>query len=262
MKHKELTYDVIAFIVIVIFSISYSWIVQGELLRNPLAFATVTAFLSALYFGYRKKKNWQKIIVGSLVFGLLFGTILEFLANINQSWIVPFSIFPVKFLGVTPLEAIIGYIPMTFFVLVVYEHFFDKDVTHKISHRIWHVIIPVGIFLTAIIISYFIKPNLLMVPYFYLIVGIIAIVYPLLQMILYPILRIRYVKLITMLFFVFFAFEIVGVLFNYWIYPQGDYIGLVSIFGHSFPLEEIIFWMFFYPVTIVSYYESFVDDLK
>ena len=72
----------------------------------------------------------------------------------------------------------------------------------------------------------------------------------------------KYAKLAVSLFFVFFVFEFVGVTFNYWIFPGHDYLGMVNVFGRTFPLEEIIFWMFFYPATIAAYYEEFVDDKK
>ena len=40
------------------------------------------------------------------------------------------------------------------------------------------------------------------------------------------------------------------------------YMGMVTYFGRTFPIEEIIFWILLYPPTIVSYYEEFIDDKK
>ena len=72
----------------------------------------------------------------------------------------------------------------------------------------------------------------------------------------------KYSMIAVSMFFLFFIFEIVGVAFGYWYFPGSQYIGTVTVFRSTFPIEEIIFWMFFYPATIVSYYETFIDDMK
>ena len=51
----------------------------------------------------------------------------------------------------------------------------------------------------------------------------------------------KYTKLSVSLFFVILAWEIVGLTFNYWVFPGKDYFAVVTFFGQSFPAEEIIF---------------------
>jgi len=62
-------------------------------------------------------------------------------------------------------------------------------------------------------------------------------------------------------FFVWFLAEIVVLKTAGWTFP-GQYIGMVTILGVTFPLEELFFWMLWYSVTIISYYEFFLDDQK
>src|SRR3989338_3791222 len=64
----------------------------------------------------------------------------------------------------------------------------------------------------------------------------------------------------------FFPNRILGVIaldhiiwFLLWNFP-GQYIGKINIFGLEFPFEEFFFWTIMSSVSILSYYEIFVDD--
>jgi len=95
-----------------------------------------------------------------------------------------------------------------------------------------------------------------------MILGVLAIIIPIFHCIKRPVLFKKYAMLAVCLFLFLLVVEIIGVAFGYWYFPGSQYIGTVTIFGQHFPLEEIIFWMFFYPATIASYYENFIDDMK
>lgn len=151
---------------------------------------------------------------------------------------------------------------MTAYILVFYEHFFDKDRNHRISPHIWQAIIPGLLAWVMIVFLHYINPSKLSFSHAYLKMGIAAIIPLILQLIRKPKLLSKYILFAIPLFFVIFGSEIVGLTFHYWIFPGKDYLGLVTFFGQSFPVEEIIFWMLLYPSTIASYYERFVDDEK
>jgi hypothetical protein len=55
--------------------------------------------------------------------------------------------------------------------------------------------------------------------------------------------------------------ELVGLHSGYWTFP-GEYIGVVSLMGATFPIEEFFFYVILSSATIISYYELFVDDMK
>jgi len=63
--------------------------------------------LPALYLWYRKRKNYKKILIGSLVLGMLFGFILEFTAELNKDWTIGQMIFNIKILDILPFENIL-----------------------------------------------------------------------------------------------------------------------------------------------------------
>lgn len=265
MKKSEI-FDAAIFTVIIIVASSFPWLAGGTFINNPLnnpgAWSFIIVIPVAIFFGLRKKKNWKKIIVGSLVFGVLFGAILEFIAHVTLAWQVPNTIFPFRILGASTMEALLGYIPMTCLVLIFYEHFFDKDINHKISPHIWQAITPSLLAGGLIIIIYLINPSRLIFSDPYLKMGLAAIIPVVWQLTRSPRLIVKYIKLTASLFFVFFVFEVIAVRFNYWIFPGNEYLGHVTYFGQTFPVEEIIFWMLLYPATIASYYERFVDDNK
>jgi len=257
---KDALLDAAVFVILLIATSSFPWLVAGTPFNNPALWMFIIALPIAAFLGFRKKKNWRKLIAGSLVFGVLFGAILEFIAHITLAWQVPNTIFQFRILGASTFEALLGYMPMTLLILIFYEHFFDEDINHKISPHIWFAIIPAILVMMLITVIYLTNPSRLIFSHPYLKMGIVAIIPMVWQIVKRPPLLLKYLKLSASLFFVFFIFEIVGVTFNYWIFPGNNYLGLVTYFGRTFPVEEIIFWMLLYPATIASYYEKFIDD--
>lgn len=67
------------------------------------------------------------------------------------------------------------------------------------------------------------------------------------------------------IFFFLFALgmEIRAVQYDLWSFHDiKNYLGLITIFGATFPIEEIIFWMTLGPSVAIAYYELFADDGK
>lgn len=260
MENKQ-KIDALIFFILVFIAVLFPWLADGTPWGNPFVWSVVITAPVSIYLGIRKKKNWRKIFAGALVFGSLFGFALEFLANINSVWQEP-TIFGSRVLGVVSWESILFYPIMTIFILVFYEHFFDRDITKKVSSHIWIATIPSILAIVFMVTRYLLVSNSFQMPYTYLILGTLAIIIPLIHCIKKPKLFNKYSKVAVSMFLLFFTFEVVGVAFGYWYFPGSQYIGTVTAFGQTFPLEEVIFWMFFYPATIVSYYETFIDDMR
>ena len=55
------------------------------------------------------------------------------------------------------------------------------------------------------------------------------------------------------------VYEIVGLYVGDWSY-QGQYLGVIQMFGTRFPLEEFILWILLGTMTIVCWYEEFEDN--
>jgi len=262
MKTKSsLRIDAFVFLILVALAVMFPWLAKGTVWGNSFTWSLVITAPVAIYLGIRKKKNWSKIFAGAIVFGSLFGFILEFIANVNGVWQEP-TVFLTRVLGVVSWESILFYPIMTVFILVFYEHFFDKDITKKISSHIWIAAIPALLMIIYLVTEYLLIPGSLNLPYTYVILGILAIIIPIIHCVKRPELFRKYSMVAVSMFLLFFIFEVVGVAFGYWYFPGNEYIGTVTVFGATFPIEEIIFGMFFYPATIASYYETFIDDMK
>ncbi len=112
------------------------------------------------------------------------------------------------------------------------------------------------------IFLYFYYQNILHFRYAYLVIGSLFGVPPLIVVIWRkPELLIKFVKASMFLIFLFLSFEITALKLDQWRFP-GEYIGYVSLFGVTFPLEEFFFWIVMSTAISLVYYEFFVDDEK
>lgn len=247
---------------------SFSTVATGFLLPidNFFSKAFVLGFISTIppviYMSSRKKKNWKRIALGTLVFGLLLGHLLEFVAHKSFIWQCKSLVFNSLIFGTSTYDCTLGHGLMVIFMLTFYEHFLNKDVQHYIPKKVLIVLIPsllIGMLL-YFVPEYGVEIPVTSYPYFY--IGILAII-PLIF------LSLKNHKIITKLLFMgvfffayYFFFELLAVYKSYWIYPGNNYIGWVEILNLKFPFEELFFWMMLYAATIVSYYEIFIDDEK
>lgn len=262
MRNKGLFIDVFVLIFLIFLASVFAYLTRGLFIGRSLFIGAIFTVPPTIYLGIRKKKNWKKIGLATILFGFIFGFAFSFLAEYTLSWDVVSTIFPTKFLGITTLDTTIGIALMTLLIVTFYEHFIDKKINSPISKRFWIALIPSFLVVGLIILVFFISPDLLKTryPYFYMgVVAILPVIY----------LSIKKPKLISKLattsiyfFFLFLVIEIFAVKYNYWIYPGNNYIGWVKIFNLSFPFEELFFWMLFYSASIVSYYEILIDDEK
>jgi hypothetical protein len=261
--NKEKKKQLLILILIIISMVSLALVTRNIPILNSTFFVTLTVLvIPALYLWKAEKKNASKLLVASLVFGVLFGSILEFIAELNQDWTVGQLILGVKILGVTPLENIIGHFGMSFLIFTFYEHFLDDEKDKKVSKKVLMPLILSIIANLSVFSLYIFQKELLILDYSYLIMGILAII-PLIYIVLrYPVLLGKLLHLALFFAILFFVLEIIGVYNGYWSFSGDTYIGVVNIGNLKFAFDDFIFWVMLYPSTIVSYYEYFVDDRK
>lgn len=100
------------------------------------------------------------------------------------------------------------------------------------------------------------------VPYYYLIVGLLLIVLPVIVLFRYPYLLQRLLEINIFFFFVFLLHELAALQLGIWDFPANKFIGMVTIIGYTFPFEEFMFFICLSAPTIVAFYEFFADDRK
>lgn len=217
----------------------------------------------ALYLVAREQKNLRKILTGTLVFGIIFAFVFDFIESFNQAWVVTRLVFPSGIFSFYPylIDNIIGYALMTFLILVFYEHFLDDEKNRRISKNLLYALIPSLAAAATILAIYFLNPDFLRIPYAYFLGGLAAVTMPLILTISKPNFIGKFLKILVFFSWVWFISELVALKVSGWIFP-GQYLGMVKIIGMVFPLEELFFWMFCYAASTVAYYEIFVDDLK
>lgn len=218
--------------------------------------------IPSIYLLIRKKENYRKIGWGLLLFGVLFGTTFDFIGTVNKAWSVERIFFPQLMIGPWPIENIIGYLWMTLFILVFYEHFLDHPNHKKLPKRHAKLLMLCLVILGTVLAAFYTSPDLITFRYFYLISGFAAIVFPIIFAFRNPKIIEKFATLAFFFFFVWLALELVGVRNSNWLFPGTDFLGHVSVAGVTFPFEEVFFWFMWYPAVIVAYYEYFVDDQK
>lgn len=229
---------------------------------KPIIVFLLYLLTPSIYLILREKKNFKKIFWAVIIFGVIFGLGFDFIVTFNEGWIVTRLIFPAKIFGFYPIiDDILGFMLMTLFMVVFYEHFLDDEKNRRISRNLKLALIVSLIVLVFIFVIYLINPALLKIPYVYLVCGLVAIAFPIVINLHRPRFLGKFFKLAAFFFVVWFVLELVCLKNSGWIFP-GQYIGTVEIFGLKFPFEELFFWMMWYAAAVASYYEVIVDDQK
>lgn len=216
--------------------------------------------LPVAYLALRRKKNFDKILPATLVIGLL-AFALDILLVHNLAWTPYRSTFSWQIFGVPP-EEVVWFFLHIFYIIVWYEHFVDDEATIRISGRFGSLAL-FGVFSVALAaIAVYAFPAASRIPYAYSSIAACTM----LPILAYALVRRRLLvrKILPLaIFFALFALvmEITAVRMGLWSFPNtGNYLGLVTLCGATFPIEEIIFWMTLGPGVAIMYYELYADD--
>jgi hypothetical protein len=175
----------------------------------------------------------------------------------------PQSIFP-KLFGLVTLEVIIWAIFSCYFIIVFYEYFLDKHITPKLyTPKLKYLILVLAIIFILFLAILFTHPDSFRIPYFYLGWGIILLAIPfLLQLFEYPKTTSKLFMAAAYFFYLHFIYEITALKLGWWVFPGPYFIGMVSIFGVSFPIEELLFWFILFALGVLTFFEYFDNNEK
>jgi hypothetical protein len=225
---------------------------------KPLLGGIIMLIPSAIYLGVRKPKPWRKVLLATAIFGFLFGFFFEFIQEFNLAYSVTDTILPS--IGPMPLDNVVGHACMAFLTFMFYEHFLAAKTNYKISRRYKVALFGAIIAIASALTAYAFLPSLLTINYSYLKFGLLAII-PLLALSWFRPRHLKDLVMIAPVFFViYFVIEILAVNYDWWIYPNGQYIGYVELADSiRYPIEELLFWMMLYASALLSYYKIFID---
>ena len=217
--------------------------------------------IPSLYLTIRNKKKARKVAIFSFLISIPFDIIWELLNYGDNSWIVPQSIFPFKFFGFSPLENYIWMFLTLYTILIFYEYFCNSRFQTKISRKIKIMNYVFYLISIILIIIFVINKELLSFPYSYLWLGIIMFIIPIMAFLIkYPSFITNFFKASVFFFYIHLIFELIGLKLNHWVYSGTNFIGWVSFFGLSFPVEEFLFVIVLGGFAACTYYEFFTNS--
>jgi len=258
MNKKQLDLIVMAGCIVLAVCLSLRYELPG------LAVIIFYLLLPAIYLCIRERKNYKKLTIATLLFGISGIGVLDFIQEINNTWTSLPSrlVFPQKIFGLTPIDYAIFYFVWIFFICAFYEHFLDDEKKQKISNHLAYALVPFVLAFAVVITLFVFNPKFLAMPYAYLVVAFTGM-FPAIAYMCFmkPRLIAKTAKLGAFFFVLFLACELTSLKTNLWSFP-GQYIGLVTLFGLTFPIEEFIFWICLGAPSVIAYYEFSIDDGK
>lgn len=234
-----------------------------ELFHLPfIASVLMYYFLPPLYLFWRDPTIVKKVVLFSLIPWWPLTIIWEYLAYVDDIWFVPAAI---RFLRDSlPYQDIFWGIGYLIYGIAVYEFFFNESKLKRlfpVTMKYLAVFLYGGL---AIFLGfYFLAPESLYLPYFFVWMGVLFCVLPLVIYLFRHPAKLPTLLTIGIYFFAVFALmEHAALTQGHWIYPGTHYIGTVLFGGQRLPWDEIIFlWVFSVP-ALVCWYEYFGDDEK
>lgn len=248
------------------------------LVALPILAAIVTVILSTnkftstlLFFGlpilyliWKNPSIFKKSFAFAFLFSIPLSIFIDTLAVFDGGWYIPESVVPFRLFGVATFEVYLFGLLWVLFAILFYEYFFDRHTKRDWFPRVYRRLFYLFTFLImGVTVLFFIKPSLLVIPYFYTWVSVIFVVSSLVWFLMR---QPKFLKRFTIqgvyFFFVLLLFEVVALQVGQWTFPGKHFIGWINLFGYSFPFEELVFWMILATPSLLAYYEFFADDKK
>lgn len=211
-----------------------------------------------IYLSFRKKKDWLKILTTAIIIGIIIGVPFTFIGELTNAWIIHDKKF--RFFDSFYIPVILGWMLMSSLTIIIYQHFYFENIQIKpFSKRFKKVFFSLSFFSFLFILMCFIYPSFFTKQYSYAFIGIINIIPFLYYLIKRPKFILNITPIIIYFFLVYFSMEYIGLTNNLWSF-KGSYIGEVSFFRITFPIEEFVYWMILFSPSVLCFYNSFVTD--
>ncbi len=216
----------------------------------------------SIHLALRAKEFDKKAFYFSLLVSVPLIVIVDYIGQLTMMWSFPHSIFPHRLLGVITGEIVFWIVLNTFCCIVFYKYFLDHHLVHSSLHNHMRLCISITagvLFLFSIAFLWF--PDSLEIPYFYLLMGVVLMLIPIMIEVAFkPKFLHKFFIVGSYFFYLSFVCEIVALKLDWWRFPGNDFIGWVEVVGVRFPLEELLVWMVWMSMAILSWYKYFEED--
>lgn len=206
------------------------------------------------------------ILRGTLfsLFSMPFMIIVDYIAELTGtwSWPLPHSILSFRVFNLVSLEVLMWAFLNFYVVAVFYECFFDSHRGTKLPHiKFKSAIIFTAVLFLAFLFAFLTYPELLEIPYWYAVFATTILVPPIIfQGVRFPKVLPKMLKTASYFIYLNLAYEITALKIGWWSFPSSQFLAKINLFGVAVPLEELVFWVILFTITLLSYYEYFLDD--
>lgn len=217
----------------------------------------------SIHLSFLKPKIIKKALLFALPTTILLFAPIGHIASRSGQWFSFETVFPRVFEFVAVEELLWGFF-LIYAVVLFYEFFVDREYEQFIWGKRMKYLLSFFSFVFAIFVSiYYLSPELLVIPFFYLWLGLLFVLLPLiLELVRKPRLAGKFFITGAYFFFLSFLYQITAIKLNWWGYTSEFFVGWVEILGVRFPFEEFFFWFVLLAMSVLAYYEFFDDDEK
>jgi len=247
------------------------WPIAASLLSflinaNTLVSTLLFFGLPSAYLSWRKPAFIKKVAIFSLILSIPVAIFFDYIMEVTGGWYLPHSVFdPYRLFGFVVLEQFIWLFLYAYFIAIFSETFLErhKPRTSFDKHLKYLAIIMWGL-LGIFLILYFSNPALLRIDYFYLKIGIVLGLIPIIiGFIRMPTLIARFFITGAYFFILSLIYELTALALGQWSFPaEKQFIGMLNFGGLRFPFEEFFFWILLGAMATLTWYEFFADDEK
>jgi len=232
-------------------------VLQLSFVSSMFVFLGFPSLLLTIVLKQKAKKSWAF----SLVMGVPLAIIIDYMMEIKEAWVLGESFFgSLRLFNYVFIEQIPWLALFAFLVVGFYQYFsgeYDGLEVKRASLKVlglWHGFLMI-LFMTAW--AYF--PEILKQNYAYLKIGIVFGLLPILYAFInYPKMLLHFAIPVIYFFYFSLTYELISLNQGHWAFPnKSQFIGHLSILGHSFPYEEMVFWIILGPASCLSYFEIF-----
>lgn len=266
-KQKKLrakTHSTTTILFFIIWPVLASWL-SFTFSLNAFVSPMIFFGIPALLLSYFKPASIKQALLASTCM-LPFMAIVDYVAQNTQTWLwpLPNSLLPFKLFGVVSIEVLIWIFLHVYVVILYYQYFYEKKYIAELwNERVKELITATLILFTVFIALVLFAPGLLLIPYWYLVFGIVAIVpVILLEEMRYPLVFLKLLKVAIYFFYLNLAYEFTALKLGWWSFPSRQFLGHLSFLGITLPFEEFFFWLMLLTLAILSYYEYFFNREK
>lgn len=251
-------FDFILLVIVTLVAAVVSFFLELSFLPSTLLFFGVPS----IYLLLRVRRHMVKILLASAVLSLTWLLALALLAEVNSAWVVYDLVFSYRYAGIVPLDEIIWGFLYTLYIILFYEHFID-GVRMRKAFSFHGFLAFVGGVLMLLVCTYYTltAPELLHVPYAYLVLCTFSLLSYIAALCVKPRLILHTLPALLYFSFVFFVHEVTALSLSQWHFP-GHYIGMLTILNVSFPIEELIFFIILSGSVVAAYFELIFDNQK